>query len=155
MSHIDCNVDVTVVISDLERVLGVKFSGRTYLKVRDVLTRALPKPSPTETVNPAGGGGAWRELPHPQPVGVEVVTRAMNRLRALRDEIPRPVTGPDAEMATLHAVDALELAVNAWKDRGKSYPALRLANLARLAEEVAAQETARRRADREATGARL
>jgi len=148
MSHIDCNVDVTVVISDLERVLGVKFSEHAYLKVRDVLTRALKR-----EVAPANG--EWRELPELQPVGVDVVTEAMNRLRALRGENPRPPRERDAEMATLRAVDALELAVDAWKERGKSYPALRLANLARLAEEVAAQETARRRADREATGARL
>ena len=139
MSQTDGDVDVTVVIGDLEQALGVNFSEHAYLKVRDVLTRALPKPSPTETVNPAGGGGAWRELPHPQPVGVEVVTRAMNRLRALRD----------AEMATLRAVEALELAAEAWGSRAMPYPALRLANLARLAEEVAAEETARRRADKE------
>ena len=148
MSHMEGDVDVTVVIGDLERILGVNLSEHAYLKVRDVLTRALKR-----EVAPANG--EWRELPELQPVGVDVVTEAMNRLRALRGENPRPPRERDAEMATLHAVDALELAVDAWKEQGKSYPALQLANLARVAEEVAAQETARRWADREARGARL
>lgn len=61
--------------------------------------------------------------------------------------LPRTV---DAETATLRAAEALELAAEAWASRAMPYPALRLANLARQAEEVAAEESARRRAEVEA-----
>jgi len=111
MSQTDGDVDVTVTIGNLERVLGVKFSEHAYLKVRDVLTRALPKPTLAE---PA-----------------------------------KPPTGNYLETATLRCAEAMELVAEAWRRAGNKYAALRLCNLARLAEEVAAEETARRRADKE------
>jgi hypothetical protein len=64
----------------------------------------------------------------------------------------RPPTGDYLETATLRAVEALELVAAAYDKRGDKYPALRLLNLARQAEELAAEQCARRRAETEAAG---
>jgi len=155
MSHEDADgaPDLEVVIGDLERALGFPFSARAQLKVRDVLCRVLPKPTLTAAKE------KFRDLPHLEPIGDEPLTDAMNRLRGIRDETLKqatdadliaflnqfpaasalvpptsPATGDYLETAILRAVEALELAAEAYSKRGNKYAALRLINLARQAE---------------------